>query len=196
MTDHIWTASQPQATMTYEVSEDNPAPVKIEVYNYSSGCVKGSWTGDYFEFDVPVRNFKAGTEVTLTLPTYGRGAPLFWDVYYLDGEEWKCDRSSHTSPDGQFTMTSTLMIEHGNRDGSFEGIKYEVKMRFENAIQSGHLKIRFQVAHGGYITNPAGAYSTACRELTAEERKTFDIGATLFAFVNKSGNVNSVKIEW
>ncbi|MFR5936372.1 MAG: fimbrillin family protein [Alistipes shahii] len=97
MTDHIWTASQPQATMTYEVSEDNPAPVKIEVnnfvqYNYSSGCVKGSWTGDYFEFDVPVRNFKAGTEVTLTLPTYGRGAPLFWDVYYLDGEEWKCDR--------------------------------------------------------------------------------------------------------
>ena len=75
------------------------------------------------------------------------------------------------------------------------------------------LKIRFQVAHGGYITNPAGAYSTACphggyitnpagaystacRELTAEERKTFDIGATLFAFVNKSGNVNSVKIEW
>lgn len=71
MTDHIWTASQPQATMTYEVSEDNPAPVKIEVnnfvqYNYSSGCVKGSWTGDYFEFDVPVRNFKAGTEVTLT----------------------------------------------------------------------------------------------------------------------------------
>lgn len=54
--------------------------------------------------------------------------------------------------DGQFTMTSTLMIEHGNRDGSFEGIKYEVKMRFENAIQSGHLKIRFQVAHGGYIT--------------------------------------------
>ena len=201
MTDHIWTASQPQATMTYEVSEDNPAPVKIEVnnfvqYNYSSGCVKGSWTGDYFEFDVPVRNFKAGTEVTLTLPTYGRGAPLFWDVYYLDGEEWKCDRSSHTSPDGQFTMMSTLMIEHGNRDGSFEGIKYEVKMRFENAIQSGHLKIRFQVAHGGYITNPAGAYSTACRELTAEERKTFDIGATLFAFVNKSGNVNSVKIEW
>lgn len=201
MTDHIWTASQPQATMTYEVSEDNPAPVKIEVnnfvqYNYSSGCVKGSWTGDYFEFDVPVRNFKAGTEVTLTLPTYGRGAPLFWDVYYLDGEEWKCDRTSHTSPDGQFTMTSTLMIEHGNRDGNFEGIKYEVKMLFENAIQSGHLKIRFQVAHGGYITNPAGAYSTACRELTAEERKTFDIGATLFAFVNKSGNVNSVKIEW
>ena len=34
MTDHIWTASQPQATMTYEVSEDNPAPVKIEVNNF------------------------------------------------------------------------------------------------------------------------------------------------------------------
>ena len=111
--------------MTYVVSENNPVTPKFESnnftqHNYSSGCVKGSWTGDYFEFDVPVRRFEAGTEVTLTFPAYGRGAPLYWDVYYLDGEEWKCDRSSHTSPDGQFTQNSTLMIEHGNRDGSFE----------------------------------------------------------------------------
>ena len=211
--EHVWVSSQSQATMTYVVAEGNPATVTFETNygtaaatsgslktffdnNYSSGCVKGSWTGDYFEFDVPVRKFEAGTEVTLTLPTYGRGAPLFWDVLYLDGEEWKCDRTSHTSPDGQFTMESTQMIEHGNRDGSFEGIRYQVKMTFENAIQSGHLKIRFQVADGRYITNPSSTYSTACRELSEEERKTIDIGATLFAFVNKSEECNAITIEW
>lgn len=202
LTEHVWTSSQSQATMTYVVSEDNPAPIKFETnnfpqHNYSAGCVKGSWTGDYFEFDVPVRRFEAGTEVTLTLPTYGRGAPLFWDVYYLDGDEWKCvERTSHTSPDGQFTQSSSLMIEHGNRDDSFEGICYTVKMVFENEIPSGHLMIRLQVAYGQYISNPSGTYATSCRELTEDDRKTFDIGATLFSFVNKSGTYNSVKIEW
>ena len=197
LSEHIWTSSQSQATMTYVVSENNPVTPKFETnnftqYNYSSGCVKGSWTGDYFEFDVPVRRFEAGTEVTLTFPAYGRGAPLYWDVYYLDGEEWKCDRSSHTSPDGQFTQNSTLMIEHGNRDGSFEGITYEVKMTFENAIQSGHLRIRLQVAYGQYITNNSATYSTACKEISTPSLG----GDMLFAFVNKSGDTNSVKIEW
>lgn len=197
LSEHIWTSSQSQATMTYVVSENNPVTPKFESnhfiqHNYSSGCVKGSWTGDYFEFDVPVRRFEAGTEVTLTFPAYGRGAPLYWDVYYLDGEEWKCDRSSHTSPDGQFTQNSTLMIEHGNRDGSFEGITYEVKMTFENAIQSGHLRIRLQVAYGQYITNNSPTYSTACKEISTPSLD----GNMLFAFVNKSGDTNSVKIEW
>lgn len=197
LSEHIWTSSQSQATMTYVVSENNPVTPKFESnhfieHNYSSGCVKGSWTGDYFEFDVPVRRFEAGTEVTLTFPAYGRGAPLYWDVYYLDGEEWKCDRSSHTSPDGQFTQNSTLMIEHGNRDGSFEGITYEVKMTFENAIQSGHLRIRLQVAYGQYITNNSSTYSTACKEISTPSLD----GTMLFAFVNKSGDTNSVKIEW
>lgn len=197
LSEHIWTSSQSQATMTYVVSENNPVTPKFESnnftqHNYSSGCVKGSWTGDYFEFDVPVRRFEAGTEVTLTFPAYGRGAPLYWDVYYLDGEEWKCDRSSHTSPDGQFTQNSTLMIEHGNRDGSFEGITYEVKMTFENAIKSGHLRIRLQVAYGQYITNNSSTYSTACKEISTPSTD----GTMLFAFVNKSGDTNSVKIEW
>ena len=197
LSEHIWTSSQSQATMTYVVSENNPVTPKFESnhfieHNYSSGCVKGSWTGDYFEFDVPVRRFEAGTEVTLTFPAYGRGAPLYWDVYYLDGEEWKCDRSSHTSPDGQFTQNSTLMIEHGNRDGSFEGITYEVKMTFENAIQSGHLRIRLQVAYGQYITNNSPTYSTTCKEISTPSLD----GKMLFAFVNKSGDTNSVKIEW
>jgi hypothetical protein len=196
--EHIWTSSQSQATITFVTSDENPGTPTFETgnfsqYNYSSPCVKGIWTGDYFLFDVPVRKFKAGTEVTLTLPTYGRGNPLFWDVEYLDGEEWKCNRETHTSPDGKYVRESTLMIEHGNRDGSFEGIRYTTKMVFENAIASGHLYIRFKVATGQFITVDSSTYSTTCKELSAPDSSN---GQRLFAFVNKSGVCTSIKIEW
>lgn len=199
LSEHIWTASQPQATMQYVISPDHPTmgSVIFETnnfvqYNYSAGCVKGSWTGDCFEFDVPVRKFKAGTTVTMTIPSYGRGNPLFWDFEYLDGEEWKCDRQSRTSPDGQFTKDCSLMIEHGNKNGSFEGIVYEVKMLFENEIPSGHIRIRMKVAYGQYITNPSATFSNSCTEVSAPRLD----GSSLFAFVNMSGKINSLKIEW
>ena len=153
LVSHIWTASQPQATIEYVISDSHPAPssVKFETntsvsqfkqYNYSSGCIKGSWTGDYFDFIVPVKKFQANTDVTLTIPTYGRGAPLFWDVEYLDGEEWKTvTKTEHTSPDGQFKMNSSIMFEHGNKDGAFEGITYTITVPFTQEIKSGYLNI-------------------------------------------------------
>ena len=197
LTEHFWTSTQPQATMQYVVSDDNPITPKFESnnfkqYNYSSGCVKGSWTGDYFDFIVPVKKVPAGTEVKMTLPTYGRGNPLFWDFEYLDGEEWKCNRTTQTSPDGQFTKECTLMMEHGNRDGSFEGITYTVKMTLEHEIKSGYIHIRMKVADGRYITNPASTYSTSCQEKAVP---TTD-GTCLFAFVNKSGKTGAISIEW
>lgn len=197
---HTWISTQPQASLTYNIHEDNPlgSGVKFEAnnfkqYNYNAPCVKGTWTGDYFEFDIPVKKFKANTVVTLSFPAYGRGAPLFWDVQYLDGEEWKCNRTSFTSPDGQFTKDCTLMMEHGNRDGSFEGILYQVQIPFEHEIKSGHLYIRLTCADGSLITVDSGTYSTTCKVLSEPNTK----GNSLFAFVNKSGTLaNSIKIEW
>ena len=195
--EHIWTSTQPQATLRYIISDENPGVPVFETnnfsqYNYSSGCVKGMWTGDCLEFSVPVKKFEAGKQVTLTLPTYGRGAPLFWDVEYLDGETWKCDRKSWTSPDDQFTKDCTLMIEHGNKNGSFEGLTYTVRMTFEEAIPSGYLTIRLKVAYGQYITNNSGTYATTCKTIEAP----LTDGSSLFAFVNKSGISKSIKIEW
>jgi len=197
LSDQIWTSKQPQATIQYVVSSDNPIKPKFETnnfpqYNYSSGCVKGMWTNDYFEFTVPVKNVPAGTSVKLTLPTYGRGQPLFWDFEYLDGEEWKCNRTALTSPDGQFTQNCTLMMEHGNRDGSFEGITYLVNFQLENGIKSGYIKIRMKVVDGRYVTNPSGTYSTTCQEKSEPTTN----GTSLFAFVNKSGKTPAVSIEW
>ena len=202
LSTHVWTnPSQGQASITYVMGEGHPANFKFEnnnfkQYNYSAPCVKGLWTGDYFDIDIPVKKVAAGTTVTLTIPSYSRGGSLFWDVEYLDGEEWKCNRESFTSPDGQFTHNCTLMIEHGNRDGSFEGITYKVKFKLENAIKSGHIRIHLKVADGHYVCMPAAAYSTECRYMSEEDYAARDIGAFLFAFVNKSGKTTALTVEW
>jgi hypothetical protein len=199
--DHIWTAAQPQATIQYIYSEDHPSPEKIVTetnnfsqYKYSSPCVKGLWTGDYFEFKVPVKKFPANKTVTLTFPAYGRGAPLFWDVDYLDGEEWKTvAKQQHKSPDSQFTQESTLMIPHGNSVKQWDGIPVSVEIPFTEAIDSGYLQIRFKVAYGEYITiNSSAVGSTECKQI---EGPMFD-GTCLFAFINISEKLTSVKLEW
>ena len=202
LSTHIWTnPSQMQATITYVMAEGHPANFRFEnntfkQYNYSSPCVKGLWTGDYFDIDIPVKKVAAGTTVTLTIPSYSRGGSRFWDVEYLDGEEWKCNRETFTSPDGQFTKDCTLMIEHGNRDGSFEGITYKVQFTLGNAIKSGHIRIHLKVADGHYVSMPSGTYSTECRYMTEEAWAGRDIGAFLFAFVNKSGKTTALTVEW
>ena len=199
--DHIWTAAQPQATIQYIYSENHPSPQSIVTetnnfpdYKYSSPCVKGLWTGDYFEFKVPVKKFPANKTVTLTFPAYGRGAPLFWDVDYLDGEEWKTvAKQQHKSPDSQFTQESTLMIPHGNSVKKWDGIPISVEIPFTEAIDSGYLQIRLKVAYGEYITvNSSAVGSNECKQI---EGPMFD-GTCLFAFINISEVLTSVKLEW
>ena len=202
LSTHIWSnPSQPQASIIFVMAEGHPAQFRFEnntfkQYNYSSPCLKGLWTGDYFDIDVPVKKVAAGTVVTLTIPSYSRGGSLFWDVEYLDGEEWKCNRESHTSPDGQFTKDCSLMIEHGNRDGAFEGITYKVQFTLENANKSGHIRIHLKVVDGHYVCFPSATYSTECRYMSEEDWAGRDIGAFLFAFVNKSGKTTALSVEW
>lgn len=199
--DHIWTAAQPQATIQYIYSDNHPSPQNIitetnnfSQYKYSSPCVKGLWTGDYFEFKVPVKKFPANKTVHLSFPAYGRGAPLFWDIEYLDGEEWKTvTKQSHTSPDGQFTQESTLMIAHGNTVKQWDGIPINVDIPFTEAIDSGYLQIRLKVAYGEYITiNSSAVGSSECKQI---DGPLFD-GTCLFAFINISEKLTSVKLEW
>ena len=202
--DHIWTSGQPQATIQYIYSEAHPSPAKILTesnnfpqYEYSSPCVKGLWTGDYFEFKIPVKKFPANKTVKLSFPAYGRGAPLFWDIDYLDGETWKTvAKSSHTSPDGQFTKESTLMILHGNTNKQWDGVPVSVEIPFTQEIKSGYLQFRLKVADGALVTineNTTDAEKLkTCKQITAP---VFD-GNYLFAFVNISKLYTSVKVEW
>ena len=132
--------------------------------------------------------------MTLTFPAYGRGAPLFWDVDYLDGEEWKTvAKQQHKSPDSQFTQESTLMIPHGNSVKKWDGIPVSVEIPFTEAIDSGYLQIRLKVAYGEYITvNSSAVGSNECKQI---EGPMFD-GTCLFAFINISEVLTSVKLEW
>ena len=200
---YIWTSTQPQATIQYVVSDlfpGNKNRIVIERatnradLNYSSPAIKGVWTGDYFELKIPVANFEPDTKVTLTLPAYGRGNPIFWNVEYLDGKEWKCNKSTHKSTDNQFEMESTWAIPHGNINGTFEGHVMTHTMTFTNAIHSGYMRIRLTCADGRYTTmnNNIDAQSRICKEIS--DPITTPEG--FIAFVNKSAICDAITVEW
>ena len=198
---HIWkNLSQPQATATWIVSSDNPTPKNIGFefgqfpnYNYACPCIKGIWTGDGLEFSVPVKNISAGTKVTLTLPAFGRGAPIFWNVEYLDGTQWKCNKTLQKSPDEQFEMECTWVIPHGNVEKTWKGHIMTHTMTLENPIRSGYIRIRFVCAAGEY-TSLAGSATgnNTCYQIAKCEY----VDTRLMAFVNIDDICKSVSISW
>ena len=198
---HMWkNLSQPQATAMWIVSSDNPTPKNIgyefnqfSQYNYASPCVKGIWTGDGLEFSVPVKNVPAGTKVTLTLPAFGRGAPVFWNVEYLDGTQWKCNKTLQKSPDNQFEMECTWVIPHGNVEKSWKGHIMTHTMTLENQIRSGYIRIRFVCASGNYTT---AAVSSAGNNTCYEGVKCEYTDSRMFAFVNIDDICKAVSISW
>lgn len=79
LTDGLWICpSQTQAHAKWIKASDpsESHTQKIEYVNSAnkigSPGIKGVWTGDYFEFTLPVKKFAAGTSVTLTFPMYTR----------------------------------------------------------------------------------------------------------------------------
>lgn len=109
--------------------------------NIGSPGIKGIWTGDGFEFTLPVRRFAAGTSVTVTFPMYTRQGPVFWLIEYLDGGEWKCNKEPMTCYDPDYTREATFTLIRGGR-------VIEHTMRFENEVKSGYLKFRIRCADG------------------------------------------------
>lgn len=145
----VWTGTQPQCfTKWISVSRPRQDIVYVrtslsnENNNLSSPRVMGAWTGDYFEFVIPVRNFAAGTKVNLYIPMYVEHAPIFWYFDYLDGGEWKCNHSELTSyGDTPFTRDATVAL-------NYKMNSINVKMTFENAVPEGYLRFRVRCADG------------------------------------------------
>ena len=122
--------------------------------NISTLGVKGVWTGDYFEFMIPVKNFAAGTKIEFKAPFYGRQEPVFWYIKYLDGEEWKtCNLHDETCYDGTTSMDCTFSLVRGAKTVT------EV-MTFENAVKSGFLKIRVECADGAVQADTVTSVAT------------------------------------
>ena len=163
LTDGLWIC--PAQTQAYAkwIKASDPSESytqKIEYVNSASKIgspgIKGVWTGDYFEFTLPVKKFAAGTSVTLTFPMYPRQGPVFSDIEYLDGEERKCNREMVTCYDTNYSMECTYSLVRG-------GKVIEHTMTFENEVKSGELKFRIKCADGR--VQAAAAQTVTVREI-------------------------------
>ncbi len=116
--------------------------------------IKGIWTGDYFEFDLPVKKFRAGTQLQFTFAVCNKNAPTFWEVQYLDGETWKTTATEGCiAPDGITTRKATWAIPYNSSP------KLSTVLTYTNAVASGHLLIRVICVDGTVITTGTDSIS-------------------------------------
>jgi len=109
--------------------------------------IKGIWTGDYFEFDLPVKKFRAGTNLQFTFAVCNKNAPTFWEVQYLDGDTWKTTATDGClAPDGVTTRKATWAIPYNYAP------KLSTTLTYTTPIASGHLLIRLICVDGGIIS--------------------------------------------
>ncbi len=155
----------------------------VNVGNISTGGVKGVWTGDCFEFVIPVKKFAAGTKIEMKMPFYGRQEPVFWNIKYLDGEQWKiCNLHEEVCYDGVTSKECTFSLVRGAK------IITET-MTFVNEVKSGFLKIRVECADGAIQADTTT--SVATREYPYSDSSGY---AAPFYFWDKStanGGVDS-----
>ena len=132
-------------------------------YLISTFGVKGVWTGDYYEFTIPVRKFAAGSELQLTMPLYTRSGPTFWEVLYKDGDEWKSTAKDDLPayPDAEVKARATWAIPYGGAAATTKlDTDQQVRMKFENEIKSGIISIRVKCVDGTIISTGDNAVST------------------------------------
>lgn len=150
----------------------------------SSPGVKGIWTGDNFEFVIPVKKFAAGTSLTIKFPIYGRQQPVFWNIKYLDGEEWKiADKQRIVANDPAYSMECTFAMKRG-------GIVVEKTMKFENAVKSGFIHVKVECADGSIQASADAKFSK--RTMPYTDSKGY--GAPFYLYCADSG-VNSVSFS-
>ena len=107
----------------------------------SSVALRGIWTGDYFEFVIPVEDFAAGTVVNFEAPFYTRQGPVFWTFEWLDGDQWKNNDSQISSWDGKFTRKASFALKLGTTIVSQKAV-------FSKGIAKGKLRFRVRCADG------------------------------------------------
>lgn len=168
--DGKWLSTQPQAFAQWNWGprfEGETLVPYIEFVNsgkISSPGIKGIWTGDNLEINIPVKNFAAGTTLNIDFPFYGRQHPMFWDIEYLDGTEWKCNRKQlssvrpakdetgkHADMEGKpITCEATFHSNLGSNHIS-------ENITFSEAVADGWIKIRIVSVHAEYQNGGSGA---------------------------------------
>jgi hypothetical protein len=168
----LFSKEQPQAKMQWnwgeEISKLN-APHFIETSSTFSNTggtwyistvgIKGVWTGDFYEFILPVENFDAGTTLQLNMPILSTYGPVFWEVLYLDGNQWKSTAVDNLPAyaGAEVTARATWAIPYTTYNASpAVNTLQTVDMTFDNAISKGEVRIKVQCVDGriqGYGVN-------------------------------------------
>ena len=170
----LYSAEQPQATMKWVWDE------KITTFGIShfietttsakSGIstvgIKGIWTDDYFEFVLPVKDFAAGTTLSLSMSLYTREGPTFWAVEYKDGNEWRTTAEDNLPAYEGATVTAkaTWALKRIESSSTTDVNRQTVDMTFDNAIEQGEILIRVKCVDGSIqSTKPESGYvKTGC----------------------------------
>ena len=121
----------------------------------------GMWTDDFFEFVIPVRKFAAGSIMKLTIPFFTRKGPTFWEVLYLDGDEWKSTAQDDLPalPGSDIKARATWAVPYHEVKDVWDN-NFSVRMTFANAIPSGEIHIKVRVVDGSIISFAANTVTT------------------------------------
>lgn len=146
----IWFSTQPEAYATWIPAGNSPSSeVYLRTFAESAAsnlCCpslgNNIWTGDYFEFVIPVRNFKAGTTVRFSAPFYTRQGPCFWALDYCDGGVWKNDSQDIQSWDGTFTRKADFALKYNESPAVTKDVT------FQNGLSEGFLRFRLRCVDG------------------------------------------------
>ncbi len=170
----LYCMEQPQAYMTWNWDEailatdtnhfietSNSVKSGSQYVNISTVGVKGVWTNDFFEFVIPVRKFAAGSTLQLRMAIYTRQGPTFWEVLYLDGEEWvstaKEDLPAY--PGAEVKARATWAIPYLAVTATTDN-EQSVNMTFSNEVKSGEIRIRVRCVDGSIRSSGVNAVTT------------------------------------
>lgn len=148
----IWRCFAQKQAWARWVKVSDPSPLyrqkreMVATGDIGSIGLKGIWTGDYFEFTIPVENVAAGAKVSFKAPFYGRQQPIFWTVEWLDGGIWTNRAENITSWDQSATVKA-----------SFATVPYGTVIDYgftlANPIDRGDLKVRIICTDGHWQAN-------------------------------------------
>lgn len=145
-------------THTYVDGQGNPDP-DCERFIGGTGqpYVTGVWPGDYWLFRVPVKNFKAGTNVRFSGVSRISGTgQKYWRLEYLDGTTWKAASELKTTTFNSEEVSYTHILPT-----STPNLEVSATVSFKRAIPDGEVQFRFICAAnctGGNLAleNPNG----------------------------------------
>ena len=145
-------------THTYVDDQGQPDP-DCERFIGGTGqpYVTGAWPGDYWLFSVPVKNFKAGTNVRFSGVSRISGTgQKYWRLEYLDGTTWKAASELKTTTFNSEEVSYTHILPT-----STPNLEVSATVSFKRAIPDGEVQFRFICAAnctGGNLAleNPNG----------------------------------------